>query len=45
MLVTLEGMVTEVRPEQFSKALSPMLVTLYVVPLYTKDEGIVTEPE
>ena len=28
MLVTLEGMVTEVRPEQPEKACSPMLVTL-----------------
>ena len=34
MLVTLEGMVTEVRPLQSQKALSPMLVTL---------EGMVTE--
>jgi hypothetical protein len=34
MLVTLEGMVTEVRPLQPEKALLPMLVTL---------EGMVTE--
>ena len=43
MLVTLLGMVTEVRLLQPSKANSPMLVTLYVWLLYVTDEGISAE--
>ena len=45
MLVTLLGMVTEIRPLQPKKAQSPMLVTLYVLLLKIMDSGIATEPE
>jgi len=38
MLVTLDGMVTEVRDEQPSKALLPMLVTLDGMVMEVRDE-------
>ena len=42
MLVTLPGMVMLVRLEQLSKALSPMLVTLYTSPFSVTVSGIAT---
>ena len=45
MLVTLLGIVTEVKPLHQAKANTPMLVTLYVVPKYDTDEGITIDLE
>jgi hypothetical protein len=38
MLVTLSGIVIEVKEEQFRKALSPMLVTLLGIVMEVKEE-------
>jgi hypothetical protein len=45
MLVTLLGIVMEVRPLEDPKAYSPMLVTLYSVPSYVTVAGMITLPE
>jgi hypothetical protein len=45
MLVTTLGMVMLASPLQLENALSPMLVTLYCTPLYSKVSGITTVPE
>ena len=44
MLVTLLGIVTEVRSKQAWNAPSPMLVTLQVTPLYNTVSGITMSP-
>ena len=40
MLVTLLGMVTEVKLLHLAKAGTPMLVTLYEILLYVTEEGM-----
>ena len=43
MLVTLSGMVIDVRPEQPEKAREPMVVTVYVLESYSTVPGMVSE--
>ena len=45
MLVTLLGIMIEVKVLQYQKAPSPMFVTLYVLPLYFTVSGITISPE
>ena len=45
MEITLLGIVMDVRPEQYSNALLPMEVTLYMVPPYSTSSGITISPE
>ena len=45
MEVTLLGIVTDVRAVQPIKASFPMEVTVYALPLYVTEDGIVTLPE
>ncbi len=44
MLVMVEGMVTRVKPSQLTKALSAMLVTVYVAPPLVISLGISSSP-